>query len=493
MTLAYDIINSVSPDKIKIERAKRHLLDFTLYTWPDYSVNWHHRILCKYLEQWAFGNLKRLMVFMPPGTGKSELVSRRLPAWIFGKNPDARIMSCSYGASLASDMNADIQRIMDSDEYKRVFPGAKLNERNIRTMSNTPKRNSETFEIVGHPGSYKCAGVGGAITGKRYFYGIIDDPIKGHEAAESLTVREKTWHWYNKDFYTRRANKDARILITLTRWQEDDLAGRLLDLSAKYPGVAEQWKVIKFPMIAEDPLEPEDPRKVGESLWPKWFGDASELEATKITEGSYSWNALYQQQPTNPTGNILNRNWWKFYKVTPPLDTIIQSWDCTFKDSDGTDYVVGQVWGKVKARRYLLDQVRARMDFPATVQAIKSLSAKWPAAIGKYIEDKANGPAVISTLEAEVPGLIAVNPKGGKVVRVHAVSPYIEAGNVYLPDPSIAPWIHDFIEECSAFPGGKFDDQVDAMSQALAAFLKEIISEWQPGDSDLEYSSPAYL
>ena len=202
---------------------------------------------------------------------------------------------------------------------------------------------------------------------------------------------------------------------------------------------------------------------------------------------------LLQVSEVGKVDSILNRNWWKFYKELPSrFDIVIQSWDCTFKGTDGTDYVVGQVWGKQKSSRYLLDQVRARMNFPATLQAIKSLSAKWPESVGKYIEDKANGPAAIDTLKAEIPGMIPVNPKGGKVVRVHAVSPYIEAGNVFLPDPSMAPWIHDFIEECSAFPGGKYDDQVDAMSQALTALPEEWVSEWQPTEDDLVYSSPAY-
>lgn len=398
-------------------------------------------------------------------------------------------MATSYGADLASRMNRDVQRIIDSPYYHELFPKTTIWGKNIRTVaSGTYLRNSDIFEIVGHNGVYKCAGIGGGITGMGFTHGIIDDPIKDRKEAESKAFRENLWDWYTSTFYTRR-EKDARILITLTRWNEDDLAGRLLKLAQDDPK-ADQWTVISFPMIAEEG-NPIDPRNPGDPLWPEKF-PPNELEAVKTVMGSYEWVALMQQRPTNPTGNILNRNWWKFYKDLPEMDIIIQSWDCTFKDSDGTDFVVGQVWGKKKARRYLLDQVRARMNFPATVQAIKSLSAKWPASIGKYIEDKANGPAAISTLEAEIPGLIPVNPKGGKVVRVHAVSPYIEAGNVFLPDPSIAPWIHDFIEECSSFPGGKYDDQVDAMSQALTAFPEDLISEWQPQDEDLVYSSPAY-
>jgi predicted phage terminase large subunit-like protein len=368
-------------------------------------------------------------------------------------------------------MNRDVQRIIDSPKYADVFPNTTLWGKNIRTVSQgTYLRNSDLFEIVDHRGVYKCSGVGGGITGMGFTHGIIDDPIKDRKEAESKAFREALWDWYASTFYTRR-EKDARILITLTRWNEDDLAGRLLKLAAEDPK-ADQWEVISFPMIAEE-HKVNDPRLPGAPLWPDKF-PLSELEAVKTVMGSYEWNALMQQHPSTPGGNIINRGWWQFYKIAPTdCEQLIQSWDCTFKDSDGTDYVVGQVWGRKGANRYLLDQVRARMDFPATIQAVRTLSAKWPFAHKKLVEDKANGSAVISTLKKEIPGLMPVNPLGGKVVRAQAVCPYIEAGNVYLPDPSIAPWIHDFIEECAAFPSSKFDDQVDSMTQALSDMMQQ--------------------
>jgi phage uncharacterized protein (putative large terminase), C-terminal domain len=146
---------------------------------------------------------------------------------------------------------------------------------------------------------------------------------------------------------------------------------------------------------------------------------------------------------------------------------MIQSWDCSFKSASTSDYVVGQVWGRVGGEFYLLDQVRDRMDFTETLQAVRALTAKWPKARSKLIEDKANGQAVIDALKREIPGIIPVTPKESKEARAMAVQPFMEAGNVYLPDPSIAPWIHDFIEECAAFPNAAHDDQVDAMTQAL--------------------------
>lgn len=425
------------------------------------------------------------MIFLPPGSGKSELVSRRLPAWIFGKNPEAGIMATSYAASLASDMNRDVQRIIDSELYKEIFPETLLSGKAVRTVTQfgSYQRNTETFEIVGHKGYYKCAGVGGSITGKRFFYGIIDDPLRGRHDAESETIRNTVYNWYINDFYTRRLNLDARILITLTRWHEDDLAGRLLSFAASNPN-AEQWTVLKFPMISEDPLEPEDPRQVGESLWPWRFGTAQDLEATKISAGTYTWSSLYQQRPSPAGGAIFNRGWWgdptavtparnQFYPndpltLVPYMESIIMSADCTFKDTSGTDYVVIQVWGRKGADFYLLDQKRDRMDIIATMQAIRMLSAKWPTTTAKLIEDKANGPAIITMMKREIPGLIPVEPQGGKRVRAQAVTPYIESGNVWLPSPKNVSWLHDLLEELASFPNGRHDDQVDALSQAIS-------------------------
>ncbi len=450
----------------KIELAKRQLLDFTIYTKDNYSVNWHHSLLCSYLDQFAARKIKRLMVFQPPRTGKSELVSRRLPAYILGKNPDTSIIATSYGADLASRMNRDVQRIIDSMEYRAIFPDVALNSTNIRTVVyGNYLRNSDIFEIVGHRGTYKCAGVGGAITGMGMEYGIIDDPYKNRQEAESETTREAIWEWYTSTFYTR-LEKEGCILITLTRWHEDDLAGRLLRL-AKEDNDADQWDVLRLPAIADNDLHIQDPRREGEALWPSKY-PLEVLRQTKANVGSYDWASMYQQRPASPTGSMFKRSWWKFYRLPPNhFDEIIQSWDMSFKETKGGSYVVGQVWGRKGADKYLLDQVRARMDFPTTLHAVRSLSAKWPQAHAKLVEDKANGPAVIATLKREITGLIAVEPQGSKEARAAAVSPDVEAGNVYLPDPTVAPWIHDFIEELSAFPHGVNDDQCDSTTQAL--------------------------
>jgi predicted phage terminase large subunit-like protein len=212
----------------------------------------------------------------------------------------------------------------------------------------------------------------------------------------------------------------------------------------------------------------------------------------KRSLGSYASAGQLQQRPSPAEGGIIKRHWWRFWQPRganlPPVqirypdgslqpavvvdlplrvDEQIQSWDCAFKDLSSSDYVVGQVWARLNADRFLLDQTRARIDCPATVKAVRNLSAKWPQTHAKLIEDKANGPAVIQMLRHELSGIIPVNPEGGKMARASAVSPQIESGNIYLPHPQTAPWVNGFIEECAAFPNGANDDQLDAASQAL--------------------------
>lgn len=456
----------------RANRAKESLLNFTLFTKKNYDANWHHVNLMNKLDEMKQGKVKRLMVFMPPRHGKSEIVSRRFPAYMLGNNPNMEIIGTSYSASLASAMNRDIQRIIDSEEYKTIFPETSLSGSNVRASSKgSYLRNSDEFEIVGYNGSYKSAGIGGGITGHGGDLVIIDDPVKNRAEAESKTYRDKVFDWYASTLYTR-LEKDARVLITLTRWHEDDLAGKLLKLAKENPN-AEQWEIISYPALFESEnvnIDPTDPRENGQALWPAKY-DKSTLKTMKTTVGSYEWSALYQQRPSPSTGGVVNRDWFNYYDVAPArFDEIIQSWDLAFKDSNTSDYVVGQVWGRVGANKYLLDQVRGRFGFTQTIRMIKSLSAKWPRAKAKYIEDKANGPAVINTLRGEISGLIPVNPEGSKETRAYAVSPQIEAGNVYIPRK--AHWVEDYVEEWVTFPNGLHDDQVDTTTQALLKLNK---------------------
>ena len=442
-------------DKIGAELARRRLADFMQYTSGGvWRPGRHHLALCEKLEAVERGDIRRLMVFMPPQHGKSELVSRGFPAWFLGRNPNRKVIISSYAADLAYDFSRASRNTLR--EYGPPLWGIR-----VATDSSAV----DHWSVRGHRGGCVAAGVGGPITGRGANVAVIDDPFKNHEEASSQTIRDAVWNWYRSTLRTRLSPHGVIVLV-MTRWHEDDLAGRLLK---EMKAGGQQWTVLELQAVAgeNDALG----RRPGEALWPEYGYNEAWAAETKVDVGTYFWNALYQQHPSSPEGEILKRGWWKFYKAIPAdLQEVIQSWDMTFKDSDGSDYVTGGVWGRKGADKYLLDQVRGRMDFPTTLAAVKALTAKWPEARAKLVEDKANGPAVIATLKREIPGLIPVEPRGSKMARVAAVSPEIEAGNVYLPDPSIAPWVNDFIEECSAFPNGKHDDQVDQMSQALLRF-----------------------
>jgi predicted phage terminase large subunit-like protein len=312
--------------------------------------------------------------------------------------------------------------------------------------------------------------------------GIIDDPLKNAKEALSATIKRGHQDWYSSTFYTR-AEPDAPIMIVMTRWAEDDLAG--WQLSQESEDEPECWHIVNFEAIKEEyapkfppncTVEP-DWRRPGEALCPERF-DIAKLTKIKKRLGEYFWNALYQQRPSPLEGSHFKRSWWQYYKVLPSdFDMVIQSWDCTFKDTNKSDFVVGQVWGKRGGQFYLIDQVRDRMDFPTTIAAIRALSAKYPNAGAKLVEDKANGPAVISSLEREIPGIIAIEPEGGKLVRAVAIAPFVEAGNVFLPDPSIASWVGDYVGEFSTFPNGANDDMCDSTSQAIN-WLASKVTYW---------------
>lgn len=411
----------------------------------------HLDLLCAKLEAVERGECQRLMVFCPPRHGKSEVVSRGFPCWFLGRNPDKEVMVASYSADLAFDF---------SRRARNTFRewGPKLWNVTLASDSSAV----EHWELAGHRGGLTAAGVGGPITGRGAHVALIDDPLKNQDEAGSEVIRSRVKAWYQTTLRTRLAPGGAIVLV-MTRWHHDDLAGWLLK-EAEAGG--ESWDVVALPALAEegDLLG----REPGEPLWPARGFDQTWAEMTKKAVGSSAWAALYQQRPSLEEGALLKRSWWRYWDRMPDhFEQQLCSWDMSFKDTDGTDYVVGQVWGRTGADCYLLDQVRDRMDFPATVQAVRRMAEKWPDARPILVEDKANGSAVIATLRREIGGMVAVNPEGGKLARASAVAPYVEAGNVHLPIPSRYTWVADFVEETASFPVGAHDDQVDAMSQAL--------------------------
>lgn len=478
--------NSNTP-RIDYERVRKALSRktmeyFSTYTDDRYEMNWHHRLLCDRLDALVRKDIRRLMVFMPPRHGKSELVSRKLPAFILGVNPEASIIATSYSADLAQRMNRDVQRIIDSPKYGELFPNSSLFGKNIRSVANgSYLRNSDIFEIVGHRGTYRGAGVGGGITGMGGDYIIIDDPIKNREEANSATYRDKLWDWYTSTLYTRQ-EKEGCILVTLTRWHEDDLAGRLLELAKKDPS-ADQWEVLMLPALCEEETRhPADHREENGALWETKY-DYGELMKIKATVGIYDWSAMYQQRPQPAGGTIFKREWMnKTYPELPAGAQIIQSWDLPFKNSEASAKCAGIVMARKGAELYFVDCVNDKMGFTDSVTAIKNLSTKHPKARAKVVEDKANGPAIINFLQKDLPGMIPFNPKGSKEDRALSVAPYFEAGNVYFPDN--APWVGDLIDDLLRFPSGVFKDTVDATVQAILYLMDKPRVLFGGDDSD---------
>jgi predicted phage terminase large subunit-like protein len=253
-----------------------------------------------------------------------------------------------------------------------------------------------------------------------------------------------------------------------TSWAEDDLPGRIAE---KYKG-DKRLTHLRFPAINLADEVGYDPALPEGALVPD-FKSLEFLYEQKHGMSDYWWSAQYQQRPKAAGGNVFKDFWIQYWENAGPralprkFDKVIASWDCTFKDTDGTDFVVGQVWGKAGANAYLLDQVRARMSFSTTVQAVEALKKKWPQTRETLIEDKANGPAVIDVLKAKIPGILPVEPDGSKLARAHAVAVYWESLNVFIPHPDLYPWVRPFVSELTAFPAGAHDDQVDSMTQAL--------------------------
>ena len=435
-------------------------LDPAAFAWLASRGQWqiapHLDLLAERLLDVAQGKLKRLLIQMPPRHGKSEFASAHFPAWYLGTFPDRRVILASYEHDFAASWGAKAR-----DRFAEFAPT--LWQLTIRRG----QQGADDWGIAHHAGGMVCAGVGGPITGRGADLLEIDDPVKSAEEAYSETYRERAWDWYRSTAYTRLEPGGAIILI-MTRWHEDDLAARIL---AHRGEDQEAWEVVSLPALAEagDVLG----RTEGEPLWPRRY-PLSALREIQESIGPYWWQALYQQRPAPPEGSLFKKEWWRFYadRDRPQtFDQVLQSWDMAFKDTKDSSYVVGQVWGNVGARIYLLDQARERMDFSRTLEAVEGLSARWPEAVLKLVEDKANGPAVISALQLKVPGLVPVKPQGGKLSRAQAILPLVAAGNVWLPSPQEQPWVEQFLAEASSFPVGATDDQVDAMSQGLQWWL----------------------
>lgn len=275
---------------------QQDFLTFVRYTKPDYSVNWHHEHIANRLQEFALGKVKKLALFCPPQVGKSELASRRLVPWLFGLNPDLQINLSSYSDSYARKLNRNIQRIMATEEYKEVFPATRLNERNVATDARGDTlKNSHEFEVVGRHGYFSSQGTGGSLSGKTADVLLIDDPHKGPQDAQSPVSQAMAWEWYTDAAKTRLHN-DSGLLLIMTRWHKNDLAGRILRAE---PG----WEVVSFEAIKETE-HPYDPRPMGAALWPERHSLEGLIEKRSLNPVRFQ--ALYQQQPGKASGQVFN-------------------------------------------------------------------------------------------------------------------------------------------------------------------------------------------
>lgn len=424
------------------------------------------------------GHAYDILIFsMPPQHGKSMTITETLPSWYMGRNSQNRVILGSYNDDTA-------ERFTRRNKEKIRQYGKQLFDIEI---SKTIDRATE-FELSNNVGRMISRGIKGGITSNPANLIIIDDPVKNRQEADSETYREGVWAEWQDSIKTRLAAK-AKIILIQTRWHEDDLAGRVI-INEK------NVTVINLPCEAEenDPLG----RNVGEALAPEIGKDTAWMKDFKqgytTVEGSRSWTALFQGHPTAEEGNMIKKHWFRYWKYKgqdlPPvivkdekgkiiyidseeipeyLDEQIQSWDLPFKGDKDNDLVAGGVFARRLASYYLLDCINENLDLPDTLKAIEAMSDEWPKAHMKLVEDKANGPAVIQLLHRKLSGLIPVNPEGGKVARLNAVSPAIESGNFYLPHPAMRGygWVTDYIKQMCGFPNVAHDDMVDMTSQAL--------------------------
>lgn len=413
----------------------------------------HTQYLADRLQAIADGEQKYIIVEMPPRHSKSMTITETFPSYFIGRNPNKRVIATAYSEGLA-------RKFGRLNRNKLVEFGSEIFNIQMANDNST----ATNWSVGDNAGGMVATGIGGSITGEGADLMIIDDPIKNNAEAQSETIRNKIWDEWETTLSTR-LHKGASVIVVMTRWHEDDIVGRLLERSPY------DWERIRMPAIAEDDDDLLG-REVGEPLSIELGFDERWAELKKQEVGSKTWNALYQQRPSASEGNIFKREWWQYYEQAPrKFDRMIISWDLTFKGNDSNDYVVGQVWIKKGADKYLVEQVRGQMDFPDTLQAVKTLARKYPKAREILIEDKANGPAVISSIQREVSGVIPIKPKESKVARAQSVTPQIESGNVFLP--KYAAFVDDLIEECASFPNGAHDDCVDCLSQALNRLVEE--------------------
>lgn len=448
-------------EEMKARKAAREkFLPFVRAMWPSFISGRHHAKMAEAFERVARGELKRLIINMPPRHTKSEFASFLLPAWFLGNYPGKKVIQTSHTAELAVGFGRKVRNLVDTDAFHDVFPDLVLqSDSKAAGRWNTSKG-----------GDYFAIGVGGAVTGKGADLLIIDDPHSEQEAALAEInpeIYDKTYEWYTSG-PRQRLQPGGAIIIVATRWSKRDLVARVLEASAQRGG--EDWTVIEFPAILPS----------GKPLWPE-FWPLLELQSLKDELPNSKWMAQYQQQPTSDMSAIIKREWWRKWPsdVPPDCEFTLMAWDTAFEKTQRADYSAVTTWGVFyqtddtgaqQANIILLNAFRDRMEFPLLKQTAIRMYKEWePDSV--IVEKKASGAPLIYEMRAMGIPVQEFTPTRGndKISRLNAIADIFASGRVWAPNTR---WAEEVIEEVASFPSGQFDDYVDTCSMALARFRR---------------------
>ena len=438
-------------EKKKQDTIQNDFLSFVKHVWPDFVEGKHHKRIADKFNKLASGEIKRLIINMPPRHTKSEFGSYLLPAWMVGKNPKLKIIQSTNTTELSVRFGRKAKALIDSPEYQKVF----------KTKLREDSQAAGKWETA-QGGEYYAAGVGSAITGRGADLLIIDDPHSEQDAMNAQAL-ERTYEWYTSG-PRQRLQPGGSIIVIMTRWNEKDLTGRLLNAQKEVK--ADQWEIIEFPAIMPS----------GQPVWPEYW-KKEDLESVKASIPLSKWNAQYMQNPTSEEGALIKREWWRSWEdeELPPLEHVIQSYDTAFMKKQTADYSAITTWGVFRPSEddppnlILVDSVKARYEFPELRRVALEQYGYWnPETV--IIESKASGlPLTYELRKMGIPVINFTPSKGNdKHTRVNAVSPMFESGLIWAPKEM--EFAQEVIEECAAFPYGDHDDLVDSMTQALMRF-----------------------
>ena len=459
-----ELINNLPPDakkefikyalKLSEKKTKSKVhdsfLDFVKHVWPEFIEGKHHKKIAEKFNQIARGEIKRLIINMPPRHTKSEFASFLLPSWMVGRRPDLKIIQTTHTTELAIRFGRKAKTLIDSPEYQSVF----------KTRLREDSQAAGKWETE-QGGEYYAAGVGSAITGRGADLLIIDDPHSEQDAL-NVSALERAYEWYTSG-PRQRLQPGGAIVLVMTRWNMKDLTGALLKSQKELK--SDKWELIEFPAILPS----------NKPVWPEYW-KLGELESVKASLSVGKWNAQWMQNPTAEEGSLIKREWWNVWEkgYIPPLEHIIQSYDTAFLKKESADYSAITTWGVFyptqdsPANLILLDALKERLEFPELRKRALEQYKYWnPETV--IIEGKASGmPLTYELRKMGIPVINFTPSKGNdKHARVNSVAPLFESGLIWAPEDKFA---EEVIEECASFPYGDNDDLVDSTTQAVMRF-----------------------